>query len=69
MATHYTLAEHKGGGQEARFYIDGERVSRERYEDISNQAYCSGRLSCFHTVGKERPDGKTRRVNYSEATI
>ena len=69
MPKYYSLAEHKGGGQEARFYIDGVRVSREKFEDISNQAYCSGRLQCFHTIGKERPNGRTRRVNLSQAVI
>jgi hypothetical protein len=68
MTHHYQLTDHKGGGQEARFLVDGVRVSRERYEAIKNAAYTSGKLDCFHTSGKPLPGGKTRRTNHSSAT-
>lgn len=62
-----SLVEHIGGGQESRFYIDGIRVSRDRMETVKIRAYMAGGLSCFHTSGKQRPEGRTRRTNRSLA--
>lgn len=66
---HFQIAEHTGGDMPARFYIDGKRVSRAAMQDLKDKAYSHGRLECFQTVGKERPGGRTRRVNYSTAAI
>ena len=63
------LVEHKGADMEARFYIDGVRVSREKAEHLKQQAYMFGRLDCFMTKGREISGGRTRRTNYSTLTI
>lgn len=64
----HSLAEHIGGGMEARFYVDGVRVSRADMETIKTRAYAGGRVDCFHTAAREVEGGKTRRVNHSTAT-
>jgi hypothetical protein len=62
------LTEHKGAGMQARFYIDGVRVSRERYENVEQQGYMFGTVDTFHTKGA--PIGtKTRRTNYKTVRI
>ena len=65
----YQLTDHKGADMPARFYIDGVRVSRERYEHIEQQGYTFGRVDTFHTVGKPQPRGRTRRTNYKRVFI
>ena len=60
----YRLTDHKGAGMTARFYINGRRVSRERYELIEQMGYTNGRVDCFHTSAKPVDGGKTRRSNY-----
>ena len=64
----YALTAHKGAGMESRFIVDGIRASRDRFESIERAAYATGGLSCFHTSGKPKPGGKTRRTNHSTAT-
>lgn len=52
--------------QPARFYIDGKRVSRDRFEQVRNTAT---RLECFHTRAFPQPGGTFKRVNYSVASF
>lgn len=63
----YNLTAIKGGGKSARFYIDGVRVSREKFEHVETMARMNGHLECFHTKAIPLPGGKTRRWNYSTA--
>ena len=63
MDNHHELTEMKGADMLAHFYIDGVRVSREKYEHIEQMGFMYGRVSTYHT--KARPVGtKTRRTNY-----
>lgn len=65
---YYSMVEHKGAGMAARFYIDGVRVSRAKYEHIDQMAHMYGHVDTFHTIG--RPIGTlTRRTNYKTARI
>lgn len=61
----YELVEHKGGGLLARFYVDGVRVSRHVFEALKDKAHEQGRVFNMLTRGFEKPNGKTRRVNYT----
>ena len=65
----YQMVDHKGAGMDARFYINGERVSRDTYETLETLAYSGGRLDCFDTKGTSIAGGKTRRTNYKTATL
>lgn len=60
----YNMSETKGGGMEARFYIDGKRVSRATFQTVEREA---SRLDCFHTRAWPVAGGKTRRTNYKSA--
>lgn len=64
MQHHYSMTDHKGADMPARFYIDGVRVSREKFEDIKDRGHREGRVNCFHTSGREIAGGKTRRTNH-----
>ena len=67
MKNHFQLTQYIGADQQARFYANGKRISRAEFETIETRAYMSGRLDCFQTIGKEKPGGKTRRINYKTA--
>ena len=54
------LTDYKGAGQESRFYIDGVRVSRTKYEHTEQMGYMYGRVDCFHT--KAWPVGTKTRI-------
>jgi hypothetical protein len=64
---HYSLTTVTGADKEARFYANGVRISRERYDEICRRALMSGKLDCFSTKAKQI--GTTfRRWNYSQAS-
>lgn len=65
----YRLTEHNGADIPPRYYINGIRVSRERFDDVRARAYQSGRLDSFATKCKSMPNGRFRRTNYSVATF
>jgi len=52
-----------------RFYANGRRISRDRYESISTQASMFGHLDCFASKCKPLPGGKFIRRNYVSARI
>ncbi len=63
MRYHYELVQHTGADMEARYYSNGTRVSRERFEYIETMAHMYGRMSNLWT--KARQVGTTfRRTNY-----
>lgn len=67
---HFSLVDHKGGGMAARFYANGVRVSRSYFEAIKAAGFGpSGRMDCFATSGRALPGGRTRRTNYTSATV
>ena len=61
---HHNLIEHKGADMPARFYIDGKRVSREKFEHVEQIARAYGRSECFYTKCRELEGGRLRRINY-----
>jgi len=67
MQNLFELSDHEGAGMQARFYVNGKRVSRDEFETIETRAYMSGRLHTFHTIGKPIAGGKIRRINYKTA--
>lgn len=64
MMHHYQLTEHKGGNMEARFIINGKRVSRALYDGIKSTGHSVGVVNCFHTTGKDIGGGAIRRTNH-----
>lgn len=53
------LLEIKGGGLEPRYYIDGKRVSVQKFQDVDTLGTCY-RTKCKDISGK----GAFRRWNY-----
>lgn len=63
---HLSLKDHRGGNIEARYYIDGVRVSRDKYEYTKDVAL---RMDCFHTTGRDMGNGLVRRTNFTNVYI
>lgn len=60
------LVEHRYSDKPARFYIDGVRVSRDKWEHVHVLANIQGkRLECFKTRAFPYGEGNTHRINYS----
>lgn len=68
MATSYQLTEHSGGNCPPRYYVDGIRVAKTRFDAIRDRAHREGRLDCFATKCRQIGNGEFRRTNYSVAT-
>ena len=64
----YNIAEIKGADMQARFYVNGKRVSREKCENIKQQGYMFGTVNTFHTKAWQ-VGTKTRRTNYMTVTF
>lgn len=62
---HINLTEVTGADQDARFYADGKRISRDTLDWIKAGAV---RLECFATRGVQR-ERRIRRWNYSVAVL
>ena len=69
MTCTYRLIEHNGGDVPPRFYVNGIRVSGERFRALKDRAYSSGRLDSFLTRGRQLSGGRIRRTNYCVATF
>ena len=65
----YRMTEHNGADTPARYYVNGIRVSAERFRDLKERAYSSGRLDSFATKGRQLRGGRIRRTNYCVATF
>lgn len=65
----YNLSETIGAGMEARYFVNGIRVSREKFNELRDRAHDSGTLNCFSTRAWPIAGGKTRRTNYSVASF
>lgn len=60
------LVEHRYSDKQPRFYIDGKRISAEKWEWTHIMANLKDKqLSCFHTVAKPYGIGCFHRINYS----
>ncbi len=60
------LIQHLYSDKAARYYIDGRRVSRDKYEHTIIKARIAGQqLCCFHTRAKQYGQGLFHRINYS----
>ena len=67
---YFMLTSYTGGNMAARFFVNGLRVSRARFEAIREAAHGpGGRMDCFHTSGRALEGGRTRRRNDSSATV
>lgn len=58
------LHAHNVATGQHRYYLDGRRVTRDRYHDAHSAAIRAGRLSCSHTV---KPFGSTTFKHYASA--
>lgn len=58
------LHTHDVATDQRRYYLDGRRVTRDRYHDAHAAAVRDGRLSCSHTV---KPFGSTAFKHYAAA--
>lgn len=60
---HFELISHKGGDMQSRFYANGQRISRDKFESLEIQGgIIGGRVSCIWSKAKELPGGKFRRT-------
>jgi len=67
--TSHDLLQVRYPDKPTRFFIDGKRVSRERFEHMETQARMFGRLECFNTRAIPLPGGTFKRFNYSTAIV
>ena len=63
----YSLSETRTTGKAARFYADGKRISREKFEMIKQMAFMYGTLDTFLTRAWPVENGGTKRTNYMTA--
>jgi hypothetical protein len=68
MAT-YNLIETRRTGKPARFSANGKRISRKRWNEITEAAHSFGDIHHFLTRAWHIENGGTLRKNYSTATI
>lgn len=64
MQNHYNLVQTLTTGKQARFSIDGKRVSREKWEHTRQMASMYGRIECLITRAWPIDNGGTKRKNY-----
>lgn len=67
MSQYYNMSQTIGADMESRFYINGRRVSRDKFDYVQMRARMTGTIDCFSTRARQLPDGKIRRTNYCTA--
>lgn len=67
--THYNLIQTLTTNKPARYSINGVRVSRDKYENVIQQAHMYGRVECLATKAWSIDNGGTKRKNYTTAII
>jgi len=65
---HIRLTDTLTTGKKGRYYVDGVRVPKARYENIAQRASMYGTLECFKTQAWPTDNGGIKRKNWSIAS-